>query len=137
MIMKSRYPEQDIFYWLKRSTITEVRAVLNWAHKRAMRTDVYCSDTVKMVRKQSSDRPFEDVVYHVNGGSKSYFRIILRKNRNWFLLLTDKLHIEDMLEIGIRGVEIDGEEYFIHSYLKKEMLSKLRRKFLLREDIIK
>lgn len=51
------------------------------------------------------------------------------------MLLTDKLHIEDMLEIGIRGVEIDGEEYFIHSYLKKEMLSKLRRKFLLRKDI--
>ena len=135
--MKSQYPEQDIFYWLKRSTITEVRAVLNWARKRAMRTDVYCSDTAKMVRKQSSDRPFEDVMRYINREARSYFRIILRKNRNWFLLLTDKLHIEDMLEIGIRGVEIDGEEYFIHSYLKKEILSKLRRKFLLREDIVK
>lgn len=86
---------------------------------------------------QTSDKPFEEVVRHVNRKSKAYFRVILRKDRNWFLLLTDDLHIEDMLEIGIRGVEIDGEEYFTFSYLKKEMLSKLRRKFLLSEDIVK
>jgi len=136
--MKSQYPpDQDLFLWLKRPTITEVRAVLNWAHKRAMRTDIFSSDTAKDVRKDYSDKPFEDVVRQINGKSKSYFRVILRKDRNWYLLLTDKLHIEDMLEIGIRGVEIDGEEYFIHSYLKKEMLSKLRRKFSLSEDIVK
>jgi len=71
-----------------------------------------------------------------NGKSKPYFRVILRKNRNWFLLLTDKLHIEDMLEIGIRGVEINGEEYFTFSYLKKEMLGKLMKKFLFKDQIV-
>ena len=35
-----------------------------------------------------------------------------------------------------RGIEIDGEEYFIHLYLRKEMLSKLRKKFLFKEDIV-
>ena len=127
------YPGQDIFYWLKRPTVAGVRAVLNWAHKRAMRTDVYCSDTAKDVRKEYSDRPFKEVLRHINGKSKSYFRVILRKDRNWYLLLTDNLHIEDMIEIGIRGVDIDDEEYFIHSYLKKEMLGKLKRKFSFKE----
>lgn len=137
VIMKRQYPsEQDLFLWLKRPTIANVKAVLTWAGERAMRTDVDCSDKAKMVRRQSSDKPFEEVVRHINGKSKSYFRVILRKNRNWFLLLTDKLHIEDMLEIGIRGVEIDGEEYFTFSYLKKEMLSKLRKNFLFGEDIV-
>lgn len=135
--MKSQYPpEQDLFLWLKHPTIMEVRAVLNWAHKRAMRTDIFASDTAKDVRKDYSDKSFGEVVRHVNGKSKSYFRVILRKNRNWYLLLTEKLHIEDMLEIGIRGVEIDGEEYFIHSYLKKEMLNQLRKNFLFKEDIV-
>jgi len=128
-----RNQQQDIFYWLKRPTIAEIRAVLNWAHEWAMRTDVNCSDRAKMVRRQRCDKPFEEVVRYVNGESKSYFRVILRKDRNWFLLLTDKLHIEDMLEIGISGVEIDGEEYFTFSYLKKEMLSKLKRKFSFKE----
>jgi hypothetical protein len=134
-MMKSQYPpEQDLFLWLKRPTIANVKAVLTWANERAMRTDIDCSDTAKMIRRQPSDKPFEEVVRHINGKSKSYFRVILRKNRNWFLLLTDDLHIEDMLEIGIRGIEIDGEEYFTFSYLKKEMLSKLKKKFSFREE---
>jgi hypothetical protein len=134
--MQSQYSGQDIFYWLNRPTIANIKAVLIWANERAMRTDVDCSDRAKMIRRQHSDKPFEEVVRHINRGSKAYFRIILRKDRNWFLLLTDKLHIEDMLEIGICGVEVDGEEYFTFSYLKKEMLRKLRRKFLLKEDVI-
>lgn len=131
------YPQQETFYSLNRPTISEVRAVLNWANERAMRTSVYCSDTAKIVRKQSSDRPFEDVVRRINGKSKSYFRVILRKNWNWYLLFTDHLHIEDFLEIGIRGVDIDNEEYFIHCYLRKEMLSKLKRTFSFREESAK
>jgi hypothetical protein len=42
--------------------------------------------------------------------------------------------MEDLLEIGISGVEIDGEEYFTFSYLKKEMLPLLKKKFLFKED---
>ena len=48
--------------------------MLSWARKRAMRTDVFCSDTARMLRKQYSDRPFEDVVSHINGKSKKASR---------------------------------------------------------------
>ena len=127
--MNSVYPQQETFYWLKHPTIAEIRAVLNWAHARAMKTHIFCSDRAKMVRKQASEKSFEEVVRYINRESKPFFRVIFRKDMNWFLLLSDKLHIKDMLEIGICGIGINGEEYFIHSYLKKEMLPLLKKKF--------
>ena len=57
--------ERDVFLWLKRPTITNIKTVLEWAHKRAMRTDVYCSDTAKDVRKEYSDRPFEEALTYL------------------------------------------------------------------------
>jgi len=124
---------QDVFYWLKRPTIAKVKAVMLWAHERAMKTEVHRSDRAKGIRRHRCDTPLEEVVRHVNGEARSFFRVILRRDRNWFLLLTDKLHIEDMLEIGICEVEIDGEEYFTFSYLRKEMLDELKRTFSFKE----
>jgi hypothetical protein len=125
--------KQDSFYCLDRPTIAKTKEILLWAHKRAMKTEVDSSDSARMIRRTHSDKPFEEVVRHVDRKAREYFRVILRRDRNWFMILTNDLHIEDMVEVGIRGVEIDGEEYFTFSYLKKEMLDRLKKKFPLKE----
>ncbi|GEM_PF-2313183 len=129
------YPKQDVFYWLKRPTITRIRAVLEWADKHALRTDISFRDDSGVSRRKATDKTFEEVMKRINGKAKPYFRVILRKNQNWFLLLSNKKHIEDLIEIGIRGIEIDSNEYFIHCFLKKELMNQLKRKFQLAEDV--
>ena len=36
--------EWDIFLWLKRPTIANIKAVLEWAHKRALREGIRLSE---------------------------------------------------------------------------------------------
>ena len=74
------YPEQDIFLWLKRPVITKMRAVLEWARKRALRKDIRCEE-IGSWEKHPSDRNFEDIVSHIDRYAKSFFRII-GKNMN-------------------------------------------------------
>jgi len=107
------------------------RAVLGWANRHALRTDISFRDNSGFSGRKPADKTFEEVVSHVGRRAKSYFRVILRRNQNWFLLLTDKKHIEDIVEIGIGGVEIGTNEYFIHCFLKKEFVNPLRKKFRL------
>lgn len=121
---------QDIFMCLQHPTIAEIRSVFEWVHKHALRTDISYLDVSRDFRRQPSTKGFEEIVNHINRKSKSYFRIILRKDFNWFLFLTDKKHIEDLIEIAIRGIEIDCKEYFIQCFLKKELVEQLKRKFV-------
>lgn len=122
---------QDIFMCLRNSTIVKICSVFEWAHKNALRTDISYLDVSESFRRQSSTKGFEEVINHMDRKAKPYFRIIIRRNFNWFLLLTDKKHIEDLIEIAIRGIEIDSKEYFIQCFLRKELIKQLKRKFAL------
>lgn len=124
-------PNQDVFMCLRHPTITEIRSVFKWAHKYALRTDISCLDVSRDFRRRFSAKGFEEIVNHIDRKAKPYFRIIIRRNFNWFLLLTDKKHIEDLIEIAIRGIEIDSKEYFIQCFLKKELIKQLKYKFAL------
>lgn len=124
---------QDVFMCLRHSTIAEIRSVFEWARKYAIKTDISCLDVSRDFSRRPSAKRFEEIVNLINRKAKPYFRIIIRMDFNWFLLLTDKKHIEDLIEIGIRGIEIDSGEYFIQCFLKKELLKQLKRKFALVE----
>lgn len=124
---------QDVFMCLRHPTIAEIRSVFEWAHKHALRTDISYLDVSRTLRRQASTKGFEKIVNHIDRKAKPYFRIIIRRDFNWFLLLTDKKHIEDLIEIAIRGIEIDSKEYFIQCFLKKELIKQLKHKFELEE----
>jgi len=123
--------ERDLFFELKRLTIANVRAVLEWAHKHAMKTAIDYLDCSKSFSRQSSDMAFHEVLELIDKKSAPYFRIILRKNFNWFGILSTDAHVEDVIEIGIRGITVGEKEIFIFSYLKKELFDDLEKQFKL------
>jgi len=122
--------QQDIFFCLKNATIAKIRGLFEWGHKHAMRTDVYFWENSDL-DKRPAEETFEQVLEYINRKSKPYFRVILRKNWNWFLLLSDEKHFEDFIEICIRGIDVGPKEYFILCFLKKEWLPKLEENFSL------
>lgn len=58
------FTERDVFLWLKRPTITNIKAVLEWAQKRALREDIRYKDHGG-VDAYPSDMKFVDILHHV------------------------------------------------------------------------
>lgn len=113
----SPYPRRDIFYYLKNNTLANIRDVILWADKNGFRTDVTMLDVRVSVGRVNSDKDFNTVFGLINVKAKLYFRIILRKNMNLFGYLYDKAVTGDLLQIAVRGIDIDRKEYFIFVYL--------------------
>jgi hypothetical protein len=127
--------EQDVFLWLEHPVIAEMRAVLDWAHKRALREDIRYRDIGDNgIDKYPSERKFEEIVGHFSHESKMFFRIIVRKGLNRFLVIDDKKHA-DLLDIVAHGVQVAGKEYFINCYLSSALLGQMKRRFALTEHI--
>ena len=124
--------QQDIFFCLKNATVAKIRDLFELGHKHAMRTDVYFWEDSNL-DKRPAEETFEEVMGYINRGAKSFFRIILRKNWNWYLLLSDKKRFDDFIEICIRGIDVGSKEYFVRCFLKKELMSTLKKKFPLEQ----
>ena len=92
----------DVFLWLKKDTVPEIRAVFNWELKRALLSEISFLDDNGFQRKRTTDINMDELLEHIRQETKQFFRIIVRKNFNWFLLLSSEKHIEDLIEIGIR-----------------------------------
>ena len=119
-----------MFFWtLKNNTVSNIKNILSWANKNGLRTEVTMLDVYVSAGRIKSDKDFQTVLSLVNRSAKTYFRIILRKNMNLFLILYNRKVIRDVLEIAIRGIDVDSKEYFIMIYLKKEFLKNLSRKY--------
>lgn len=123
----------DRFFWLKKPVISEMRAVLEWAHRRALREDIRCAE-IGEVEKYPSDRGFSDIAAHIGREDKNFFRIILRKGMNRFMALDNKKQ-SDILDICIYCVKIGSKFYYINLYLSSALVGKLKRKFSLTERI--
>jgi len=119
----------DVFWTLKNNTVSNIKNILSWANKNGLRTEVTMLDVYVSAGRIKSDKDFQTVLSLVNRSAKTYFRIILRKNMNLFLILYNRKVIRDVLEIAIRGIDVDSKEYFIMIYLKKEFLKNLSRKY--------
>lgn len=119
----------DQFYDLKCPTVANVKSALTWTKERSIKIFIDYLDCSKSTARQPSDMAFNEVLELIDEAAAQYFRIILRKNYNWFGILTSDRHIEDVMEIGLRGIQFDQKEIFIFCYLKKEILSKMSKKF--------
>ena len=123
---------QDLFFRLKKSALAKIRSLFEWGHKHAMRSDVYFWENTNLA-KRPAEETFEEVLGYINRNAKPFFRVILRKDMNWFLLLTRKKHSEDLIEICIRGIDVGPKEYFVRCFLKKEWMPALKKKFPLEQ----
>ncbi|RLG13074.1 MAG: hypothetical protein DRN71_05455 [Candidatus Nanohalarchaeota archaeon] len=121
--------EHDDFYVLRNPRQGIVKEILAWASKNGLKTDVDMLEAYKSFRRTKADKEFGDVLNMINKDSVEYFRIILRKQENLFGILTDKMEIKDILQIGIRGIDVGSKEYFISVYLDKEKLKILKEKY--------
>ncbi len=129
----SDYPGRDRFYYLKHNTLANIRDVILWADKNGFRTLVDMLDVRVSMGRIQSDKDFKTVFGLINVKAKPYFRIILRKNMNLFGYLYDEAVIGDLLEIGIRGIDVDRKEYFIFIYLMPELIEELKKRHELLE----
>ena len=119
--------EQDNFYELRRTTVKKVKEILRWATQNGVYTEVTMLDINKSWGRIRSDKDFEAVLEAIDKKALPYFRIIIRKNFNLFGILYDEKVIRDMLEIAIRGIDIERKEYFIIIFMEKEYLKNLKK----------
>ncbi len=121
----------DQFYDLKRPTISNVKVALKWIKERSIKTFVDYLDCSKSTARQTSDMAFDEVLELIDEASARYFRVILRKKFNWFGILSSDAHLEDVIEIGLRGIMVGKKEIFVFCYLKKESFEEMAGKFAL------
>lgn len=121
----------DRFYDLKYPTIAVVKSALSWAKERSIKTFIDYLDCSKSTARQHSDMAFDEVLELIDEAASQYFRIIRREKFNWFGILANDRHIEDVIEIGLRGIQIGQKEIFIFCYLKKELFDEMNEKFAL------
>ena len=120
---------QDIFYKLKNNSLANIQNIMSWADDHGVLTGVTMLDTDVSFARIESDKDFKTVLNLIDETAKDYFVIIFRKNVNLFGILYDELVVRDMLEIGIRGIDVDSKEYFIMIYLEKGFLDELKRNY--------
>ena len=106
----------DDFYFLKYNSVKKVKNILIWAKNNARTYMVHMRIPGDPARKLA-DKSFEEVLGLISKESLPYFRIIYRKQQNLFGILYDDLVIEDILEIGICGIDVGTTEYYIFIYL--------------------
>lgn len=121
--------QEDQFYDLKSPTVSNAKEALSWAKERSIKTFVDYLDCSTSTARQPSDMAFDKALGLIDKNAAEGFRVILRKNYNWFGVLSTDAHIEDVIEIGIRGIRNGKKEIFIFSYLKKEWFEELECQF--------
>ena len=121
------YFKEDIFFLLKSSTVKKIRDLLKWANSYSLLTQVTFLDCMQSFSRQLSDKKIEEILSFINQKNKINFRVILRSDFNWYPLLSDDKHIEDIVEVAMWGIEIGSKEHFIHCFLKKEYMPELSK----------
>ena len=127
--------ERDTFLWLKRPTIANIKAVLEWAQKHALREEDIRYKERGGVEASPSDREFADILRYVDRSAKLFFRIVVRKGMNKLMRLDDKKQ-NDIIDICLFSVSIGEKKYYMNFYLSAGLLMALKQKFPLGEEII-
>ena len=125
--------ERDVFLWLKRPTVAQMKEALQWAHKRALRTDI-CYSNIGDVNHYPSDIDFDSILKQVDKKSTVFFRIVVRRGLNE-MFQADSADQQDLLGLFI-SVWVDKKEYDVCLYLSTGLLGSLRRKFPMGENIV-
>ncbi|MCB4791934.1 MAG: hypothetical protein LHV68_08605 [Elusimicrobia bacterium] len=123
----------DDFYILKNEKVKDIKDILLWADEHGKLTSVTMLKANDGLRRIKSDKKFNEVLKLINSKTGLFFRIILRNKMNLFLLLYNKKVIRDMVEIFVRGIDVDSKEYFIMILMENEYLSLLQEKYVLKK----
>lgn len=123
----------DDFYILAKPTVKKAKELITWAKKNALKTEVDVLDCKKSLARQRSDKTFEEVFNHITKESTKYLRIVLRKDWNAFLILSEEKKIMDVVEVFIRSIDIENKEYFFFIYLEVDKLKELKKKYKLKK----
>ena len=126
--------ERDVFLWLTRPTITNIKTVLEWAQKRALRQDIRYKEGGG-VDSYPSEMKFADILRHVDRSAKLFFRIIVRKGMNEMLRLDNKKQ-KDLIDVCLFSVSIGDKRYDMNFYLSASQIETLKRKFSVSENIV-
>lgn len=122
--------DEDIFFELKQSSTRKIKGILNWANDKGFNTSVSMLDVRLSSARTKADKTFEEVTALIH--KNVFFRIILRKNTNLFLIVSNKKVYGDYLEIAIRNIDVGNKEYFIFVYLEPKYLDYLLNDYSLR-----
>lgn len=121
----------DIFYYLKDGNVKNVKDIIKWADEIGLLTNITMLDCNQSCARKKSDKDLNTVLSFIDKDAIECFRIIHRKQMNTFSLLTKDKVIKDIIEIGVRNIDIDSREYFIMIYLEQEHLKELKKKYKL------
>ncbi len=126
--------EHDMFLWLKQPTIANIKALLEWARKHALREDIRYR-VGGGVEFYPSDMELVDILQYVDRSAKLFFRIIIRKGMNQMMCLDDKKQ-NDLIDICLFSVSTGSKNYYMNFYLSAALLGALKRKFPVSEKIV-
>lgn len=115
--------DEDIFFELKQSSTRKIKEILNLANNKGFNTSVSMLDVRLSWARTKADKTFEEVTTLIH--KNVFFRIVLRKNTNLFLIVSNKKVYGDYLEIAIRNIDVGNKEYFIFVYLEPKYLDYL------------
>ena len=107
--------KRDTFFLLKFPKVTQVRNFLKWAELHALLTQITFLDCTQSLRKQLSDKKIDDLLSFITKKNKSNLRVILRKGFNWYGWFSDDVHIEDIIEVGMWGIEINSKKSILYN----------------------
>ncbi|MCB4791884.1 MAG: hypothetical protein LHV68_08350 [Elusimicrobia bacterium] len=123
----------DDFYILQNEKAKDIKDILSWADEYGKLTSITMLKASAGFRRIKSDKKFNEVLKLINSKTRLFFRIILRNKMNLFLLLYNKKVIRDMVEVLVRGIDVDSKKYFIMILMEKEYLSLLQEKYVLKK----
>ena len=132
--MKTEQYRKDLFLWLERPVIAQMKEVLVWAEKRAKRITARKADLYSGRERIDADTPAQVIISSIKREDKDLFRIVLRRGLNEFLSIPD-VKSKDILDIGISCVNIDGKFYYLNMYVDGVKMPELRRRFKLTEEL--
>ena len=123
----------DVFYRTHGMTLEQVREIVAWAHENALKTNVSMLNVRKSPAGDRSDKDFNEVFDLITDEASVIFRIILRKEKNLYAILTDDVVIDDIIEIGVRGIDVGPNEYLISILVDKKYMDELVERYGLEE----
>lgn len=116
---------KDIFYVLKKPSVVKIKKIFLWADKHGEKTCVDMLNCNISWSRVKSDKSFSEVLKLMDKHSSVFFRVILRRQMNLFLILSYEKDIRDILEIVVCGIKEGQIEYFIRVYMSEKKLEVL------------
>ena len=122
----------DDFFSIKAITPDIVRELFKDAQSIALLTDISYQDSKHiMARQVTQEVSLEQLLTHINESQMDFFRFAVRRQFNFFLILADHKHFEDILEVFIRNICVDDKEYFLKCYVPIKHFDNFQEKYQL------